>query len=54
MENEYSVYCDFDIKQHKKKYVNYLEVLIEKDGRIVYAVPSHQEKQSNSPARSLG
>lgn len=44
MENEYSIYCDFDIEQHKKKYVNYLEVLIEEDERIVYAVPSHQEK----------
>lgn len=44
MEDEYSIYCDFDIEQHKKKYVNYLEVLIEEDGWIVYAVPSHQEK----------
>lgn len=28
----------------RKKYVNYLEILIEKDGHILYAVPSHQEK----------
>lgn len=54
MENEYSIYCDFDIKQHKKKYVNYLEVLIEKDGRIVYAVPSHQEKAIELACQKLG
>ena len=39
MEVGYSIYSEFDIEQHKKKYVNYLEVLIEQDGRIVYAVP---------------
>lgn len=54
MENEYSIYCDFDIKRHKKKYVNYLEVLIEKDGRIVYAVPSHQEKAIELACQKLG
>lgn len=54
MEDEYSIYCDFDIEQHKKKYVNYLEVLIEKDGRIVYAVPSHQEKAIELACQKLG
>ena len=41
---EYDIYCPFDADEHKKKYVNYLEVLISKDGVIMYAVPSHQEK----------
>lgn len=41
---EYSVYSDFDIEQHKKTFVNYLEVVIDENGIIMYAVPSHQEK----------
>ena len=44
MNNEYSVYSEFDITKHKHPYVNYLEVLIKEDGSIVYVVPSHQEK----------
>lgn len=34
----------FDIETHKKTFKNYLEVIILENGRIVYAVPSHQEK----------
>ena len=41
--DEYDVYCEFDIKKHKKKYINYLEVMIDRDGNVHYAVPSHQE-----------
>lgn len=41
---EYSVYSDFNIEQHKKKFINYLEVVIDENGKIMYAVPSHQEK----------
>lgn len=41
---EYNVYSEFDIQQHKQTYVNYLEVIILPTGKIVYAVPSHQEK----------
>lgn len=45
MQNEgYDVYSDFNLDQHKNKYINYLEVMIDKDGSVVYAVPSHQEK----------
>lgn len=40
----YNLYSDFDIQQHKKHYVNYLEVIMFPDGHIEYAVPSHQEK----------
>ncbi len=41
---EYSIYSEFDIEKHKKKYKNYLEVVILSTGRIEYAVPSHTEK----------
>lgn len=44
MTGEYSVYSEFDLDKHKQTYVNYLEVLIDEDGTIMYAVPSHQEK----------
>ena len=38
----YDLNSKFDIEQHKKKYINYLEVIIFPDGHIEYAVPSHQ------------
>ena len=41
---EYNVYSEFDLEKHKEIYINYLEVMIDKDGKIMYAVPSHQEK----------
>lgn len=41
---EYNVYSDFDMEQHKKTFINYLEVVIDENGKIMYAVPSHQEK----------
>jgi hypothetical protein len=40
----YSLYSEFNVNLHKKKYFNYLEVVIDKDGNIQYAVPSHSEK----------
>lgn len=40
----YDIYCDFDIEKHKQTYIDYLEVLILRDGTVVYAVPSHQAK----------
>lgn len=40
----YDLHSAFNIEQHKKHYVNYLEVVIFPDGHIEYAVPSHQEK----------
>lgn len=41
---ECSVYSDFDMEQHKKTFINYLEVVIDENGKVMYAVPSHQEK----------
>lgn len=40
----YNLHSDFDIEQHKKTFVHYLEVVIDESGKIMYAVPSHQEK----------
>lgn len=39
----YSLRSEFDIEKHKETFVNYLEVLIEPNGHVRYAVPSHQE-----------
>lgn len=45
MVDEYEVlHSKFDIKVHKKTFVNYLEVIMMPDGQIEYAVPSHSEK----------
>lgn len=35
---------EFDLEQHKKTFIHYLEVVIDENGKIMYAVPSHQEK----------
>lgn len=40
----YSAHSDFDIEQHKKTFIHYLEVVIDESGKIMYTVPSHQEK----------
>lgn len=40
---KYGVYSEFDIQKHKETFINYLEVMIDEDGKVHYAVPSHQE-----------
>lgn len=45
MNEKYSVYSDFSAELHKKTFIHYLEVVIDENGNIMYAVPSHQEKQ---------
>lgn len=50
---EYNVYCAFDIEKHKKTFVNYLEVMIDQDGTIHYAVPSHQEYAIKAACQKL-
>lgn len=40
----YNLYSEFDTEQHKKTFIHYLEVVIDESGKIMYAVPSHQEK----------
>lgn len=50
----YDVYCEFNINKHKATYTNYLEVLIKEDGKVVYAVPSHQMKAEELACEKLG
>lgn len=40
----YSIHSEFDIQKHKETYTNYLEVIIHPNGKIEYAIPSHQYK----------
>lgn len=40
---EYGLHSEFDIEKHKQTFIHYLEVVISSDGRVFYAVPSHQE-----------
>lgn len=45
MKNDTRVlYKPFDVKIHKETFTNYLEVIVNEDGSIEYAVPSHAEK----------
>ena len=44
MEKDYNLNCEFDFKKHKENFIDYLEVIIDKKGKIYYAVPSHTEK----------
>lgn len=39
----YDVYSEFDIAEHQKHFINYLEVCIHPDNYVAYAVPSHQQ-----------
>lgn len=50
---EYSVYSEFELEKHKQKYINYLEVMIDRSGKVVYAVPSHQEKAIEMACKEL-
>lgn len=38
------LHSDFDIETHKNTFIDYLEVIIDEDGKVMYAVPSHTEK----------
>lgn len=39
----YNLHSDFNAEQHKKIFTHYLEVVIDENGKIMYAVPSHRE-----------
>lgn len=54
MDSGYSVYSAFDVEKHKRKYINYLEVMIHPDGTVHYAVPSHQEYAIRRGCEKLG
>lgn len=51
--SSYDLYSEFDIEMHKQHFTDYLEVLIEADGHIVYAVPSHIQKAILLACRKL-
>lgn len=34
----------FDLETHKKTFIAYLEIIIDSEGNVFYAVPSHQQK----------
>lgn len=50
----YSVYSKFDIDKHAATFINYLEVVIDENGEIHYAVPSHQMFMENILKRKMG
>lgn len=35
------LHSKFDIKTHKETFINYLEIIIDKNGECHYAIPSH-------------
>lgn len=42
---DYDIFtAPFDYETHKKNFINYLEAVILKDGKIEYAVPSHAQR----------
>lgn len=54
MSEKYSIYSEFDVEQHKKTYVNYLEVIVGENGKVSYAMPSHQEALIKIACQKLG
>lgn len=50
---EYGLHSEFDAEKHKQTFVHYLEIVIDRDGHISYAVPSHQEKMIRVACETL-
>lgn len=50
----YGVNSEFDLEKHKATFINYLEVIVDVGGTVMYAVPSHQEKLIAIACRDLG
>ena len=50
----YGLHSKFDIQKHKATFVGYLEVIIDENGTVMYAVPSHQEKALALAEEKLG
>ena len=47
------LHSEFSIERHKEAFKNYLEVVIDEDGTVMYAVPSHQEKMIQLACKKL-
>ena len=54
MGGKYTVYSKFDIDKHSEHFLNYLEVIIDSEGEINYAVPSHQMFMENLIKKEYG
>lgn len=50
----YDVYSTFDIDKHAEHFIDYLEVIIDENGIVHYAVPSHQMFMENIIKRKIG
>lgn len=48
------LHSPFDISTHKETFVSYLEVIIDENGEIFYAVPSHTRKLCEIYANKFG
>ena len=44
MNKTYDMYSEFNLEKHLETFVDYFEAIILPDGKIEYAIPSHQEK----------
>lgn len=53
-EVSYGLHSVFDIEKHKATFTDYLEVVIDIDGKVMYAAPSHQEKLIALACQKLG
>jgi hypothetical protein len=51
---QYGLHSEFDAEKHKQTFIHYLEVMIDRDGEVSYAVPSHQEKMIKCACECLG
>lgn len=50
----YGIHSKFDIQKHKATFTGYMEVIIDENGTVMYAVPSHQEKAIALAEAKLG
>lgn len=53
-EEKYGLHSVFDAEKHKQTFVHYLEVVVDAEGGVSYAVPSHQECMIAGACKSLG
>lgn len=54
MNKQKILHSPFDVETHKQNFINYCEVIIWPDGKIEYAVPSHNEALIKAYAKQHG
>lgn len=52
-EEKYGLHSVFNIEKHKQTFVHYLEIVIDAEGGVAYAVPSHQEAMIRAACKRL-